>query len=228
MVPINLVKRMTDHKIYKLPKHKIPFSERFPIIAIEGIDGAGKTTTASALAKMIKGHYIITPPDDYKRLRPFFELPERSGKARLLFYAGSLWDVWEDIRERCKVRPVVLDRYTLSTIFYHETLLEEDLSYIYDNIFPPIADINITLDVSEKTALSRLENRVVKSFDADIETNRALQRILAKKFKKYAQYIINTDLLNEQQVVQECTGIIIDYTNNNKSNNAQIPRTVLK
>ena len=84
------------------------------------------------------------------------------------------------------------------------------------------------MDVSEKTALSRLENRVVKSFDADIETNRALQRILAKKFKKYAQYIINTDLLNEQQVVQECTGIIIDYTNNNKSNNAQIPRTVLK
>ena len=137
MVPINLVKRMTDHKIYKLPKHKIPFSERFPIIAIEGIDGAGKTTTASALAKMIKGHYIITPPDDYKRLRPFFELPERSGKARLLFYAGSLWDVWEDIRERCKVQPVVLDRYTVSTIFYHETLLEEDLSYIYDNIFRP-------------------------------------------------------------------------------------------
>lgn len=225
---IKLAKKIIDHEISKVTKHEIPFRDRFPIIAIEGIDGAGKTTVAEALATSIKGNFINTPPVDYKPLKLFFELPERSVKARLLFYVGSLWEIWEDIIERCKVRPVVLDRYTLSTLLYHETLLNEDIFNIYNNAFPPNADITISLDVSEKTALIRLQKKSTKSFDTDLENDSMLQRDLAKKFKKYSQYVINTNLLTIDQVVKECIRIIKDYINNNKSDSEQIPSTDLQ
>ena len=198
------------------------------ILWFTGLSGSGKTTVAEALATSIKGDYINTPSVDYKPLKLFFELPERSAKARLLFYVGSLWEIWEDIIERCKVRPVVLDRYTLSTLLYHETLLNEDIFNIYNNAFPPNADITISLDVSEKTVLNRLQEKATKSFDNDLENDRVLQRNLAKKFKKYSQYVINTDLLTIDQVVKECIRIIKDYINNNKFDSEQIHSTDLQ
>jgi pyruvate kinase len=217
---INLAKKVIDYEISKCPRHEIAFNSRFPIIAIEGIDGAGKTAVATALAKSISGDYIATPPIEYNPLKSFFELPERSSKARLLFYAGSLWDIWEDITERCKIRSVVLDRYTLSTLLYHEVLLKEDLSNMYNIILPPCADITITLDVSEKTALIRLQEKATESFDTDLENDRSLQMHLGKKFKKYSQYVINTDLLTIDQVVNECIVVINNYINKNKSNSS--------
>jgi thymidylate kinase len=225
---IKLAKKIIDHELSNLPKHNIPYGNRFPIVAIEGIDGVGKTSVAKVLAKSIKGDYINTPPVDYKPLKLFFELPERSAKARLLFYAGSLWEIWENIIERCKVRPVVLDRYTLSTLLYHETLLNEDIFNIYNNAFPPNADITISLDVSEKTVMNRLQEKATKSFDTDLENDRVLQRNLAKKYKKYSQYVINTDLLTIDQVVKKCIRIIKNYINNNKSDSEQIPSTDLQ
>jgi pyruvate kinase len=225
---IKLAKKIIDLEMEKWPQHSITKENRFPIIAIEGVDGSGKTCTSRALTRAMKGHYISTPPKDYRPLRPFFEKDERSVRARMLFYVGSLWETWEEVVQECRKQPVILDRYTLSTMIYHETLLKEDLSSIYNYVFPPSADINISLDISEKTALIRLKEKATKSFDADLENDRVLQKNLAEKFKKYSQYVINTDLLTKDQVVQECIKIINDNFNHDKNRAKQIPSVVVK
>jgi len=167
------------------------------IIAIEGIDGVGKTTTAKLLAKELGGEYVHTPLSDFKVCRELFE--NKNPVSRLFFYISALWDAWYEIDKISKEKIVIIDRYLLSTKVYHLVLLKRYapnftnmLKEQFDSITPPRADLNICLKVSENTILQRLRNKDVK-FDTKLEKDRTFQNEVAEMFYTLSDVTIDVD-----------------------------------
>jgi pyruvate kinase len=185
------------------------------IIAIEGIDGSGKTTIARRLAMVLDATYISTPPVPFKDHQNFFEENDRDILARFFYYLGSLWESWMYIEVESRKKIVLLDRYLLSTKIYHQVLLSErDLTKVYiiddaiNTIAPPAADINILLEVSEEFVIERLKNKKQKQFDENLEKDRNFQAKLAEKFRSESDFIINTNNKSVEEIVAECVIII--------------------
>ena len=182
-----------------------------PVIAIEGIDGAGKSSVAKGLAEKLDGTYLATPPQAYHAFRTFFEEEERPVESRLLFYLGSLWESWRMLDRRREDAAVILDRYTLSTRLYHEAMLERDLFRLFRQWAPPPADLTISLDVSVEQAQSRLAERSGgTTFDCQIEQNEELQRHLAERFRKDADVTVDTTNRTVGEVLDDCVKLIRD------------------
>lgn len=186
----------------------------YPIIALEGIDGAGKTTISQKLAEEIDGIYIQTPPSDYKAIRDFFEIPLRPIISRFFFYIGSLWESWEEIQLAAKTKPVIIDRYILSTKIYHKALASEKREHIdailsvFEDITPPEPNLNIYLNCSSKVSMLRLKRRKQVSFDTNIEHNRSLQLKIAEMFLEEDVCIVDTNNCSIEEVVEKCKIII--------------------
>ena len=211
---LKMIKKIVDFSS-KIRENKYSLDDRKLIIAIEGIDGSGKTTIAKELASALSGTYIATPPSPFKIHQDFFEEKERAVLSRFFYYIGSLWESWKEIEAESRTKIVVLDRYLLSTNIYHQTLVNSnDIEYKYiiqdtmNSGAPPNADINIVLDVSEKIAIERLKNKKQKVFDEQLEQNRDLQKKLAEKFRNYSDVVINTDKKSINEIVNECIQII--------------------
>lgn len=211
---LKMMKKIVDFS-YKTKRNTQSHDGRDLIIAIEGIDGSGKTTIARRLAVAIDATYVSTPPAPFKEHQNFFEENEREILARFFYYLGSLWESWRDIEVELRKKMVVLDRYLLSTKIYHEVLLSErDLTKLYivddaiSSLAPPAADINIMLEVSEEIVIERLKNKKQKQFDENLEKDRNFQTKLAEKFRSESDFIINTDNKSVEEIVSECIEII--------------------
>ncbi|RLG75370.1 MAG: dTMP kinase [Thermoprotei archaeon] len=136
------------------------------LIAIEGIDGAGKTTIAKMLVeglrKMgIKAVYTYEPYDT-----PVAKLLEQllgkiSPTAEALMLAADrvihVDTVILPSLKRCDV--VITDRYFYSSMAY-QGARGVDIEWIREiNRFAPIPDIGIYLDIDVETALERLRRK---------------------------------------------------------------------
>jgi pyruvate kinase len=211
---LKMMKRIVDFS-NKIKRNTPSLDGRNLIIAIEGIDGSGKTTIAKRLSMVIDATYVSTPPAPFKDHQNFFEENEREILARFFYYLGSLWESWRYIEVESGKKIVLLDRYLLSTKIYHEVLLSErDLTKVYivdkaiNTLAPPAADINILLEVSEEFAIERLKNKKQKQFDENLEKNRNFQDRLAEKFRLESDFIINTNNKSVEEIVAECVNII--------------------
>ena len=190
---------------------------KFPLIAIEGIDGAGKTTVAKLLAEEINGVYYKTPSQKFSQCRMLFEGNSRRSLSRFLFYASILWAAWDEIKNALQTKPVVVDRYILSTKIYHEALLKDQpelknkIEESFYNICPPLPDYNFVLKVEPEIAESRLKrSNKGKLFDSEIEQDRKLQDKIAERFYQHGDnvYLIDAQNNSEEQIVNECKKII--------------------
>ncbi|MCP8319153.1 MAG: dTMP kinase [Candidatus Methylarchaceae archaeon HK01B] len=143
------------------------------LIAIEGIDGAGKTTYAELLRNVLhKDGYSVTllhEPTEGKWGKKIAELamkglddinPETEFE---LFCKDRREDVENNIKPALKRRDIVImDRYYLSNIAY-QGARGLDADFIEkENIFAPKPDLVIILDLPPKTALSRIKDRASK------------------------------------------------------------------
>ena len=91
-------------------------------IAIEGIDGSGKTTLASEVSKRLKYHTLQSIP---KHMRPFKKVVDRFATPYLhyLFYASAMRSTSHTARRYLKEnRGIVADRYWYSTVATHKAL----------------------------------------------------------------------------------------------------------
>lgn len=140
------------------------------LIAFEGVDGAGKTTQAHAVSKLLGGdnEVITTPEPTHGPIGTV--LREILGGAgsfdpttiQLLFTADRSHHVNTVINPSLKSGKVVItDRYILSTMAYGTASgLDADWLHTLNEKFP-WPDINLIFDIDPKTAMDRLESRFV-------------------------------------------------------------------
>lgn len=82
-------------------------NKKYPLIVIEGLDGCGKTTMTTFLAKEFNATIYCTPPDCLTQLRPFFE---DDRLLRTAFYALGNYIANMQLKLLLQEKPVILDR----------------------------------------------------------------------------------------------------------------------
>lgn len=86
------------------------------LIAFEGLDGAGKTTLASAVARTLHASYLSTPLAELRAVRDAVDATLESPDALTLWYGAQVAAVSENARRQLAAgRDVVVDRYTASS-----------------------------------------------------------------------------------------------------------------
>lgn len=196
------------------------------IIAIEGIDGSGKTTVAKELADKINGVYFRTPNKEFDECRKFFERDSRSPLSRFFFYLAANWEAWEQINRLAERYPVILDRYLLSTKIYHQVLLEKSpkmeliiKKYFYQ-ISPPEPDVNIILRISVAKANERLLRAGKGNVcDKRLEEDKVFQDKVSSLYSqtKGNVHFVDVEGKTLAQVVMECEKIFNNMFEKNRS-----------
>lgn len=140
-------------------------------VAIEGLDGVGKTTLVNALAEHYEGEAANTPGHSLRRLmHPILDALGDNQTARCLFYAASVLSEGKRARKAAdKGNVVFMDRYWLSTIAYARARgVSVDLSSLEAVV--PVPDVTVLLTLEETERRWRLDGRSYSATNADIET----------------------------------------------------------
>ncbi|WP_338601465.1 dTMP kinase [Sulfolobus tengchongensis] len=184
------------------------------LIAIEGIDGSGKTTLANMLKEYLESkrklRVILTR-------EPFSEeiigLIEKLGWSdpvllTLLFAADRAIHIhWLSSLQNIDL--ILLDRYYFSSIAYQGALgLDEEWIEIVNSRFPK-PDIVILLDLPVEVAISRIKNDKF-SFKEKIRSLEKVRERYLKLANKYNFYIINANK-DKNEVLNDAVKIIEKY-----------------
>ncbi len=130
-----------------------------PFIALEGLDGCGKSTVGRLLAERLGCRLVHTPPAFLHGVRSRVEA-HMTGHARRLFYASTVvWASEEARAETAAGNGLVVVRYWLSTLAYGEVegdtppgmgLLEASLM---------VPDLTVFIDAPASVRATRLASR---------------------------------------------------------------------
>jgi len=160
------------------------------LIALEGVDGAGKTTMAAALAAVLArfGRRVVLTREPTsgvagRRLREYL-----AGSRRHLPPTEELALFQEDRREHVEktIRPalnrgwlVITDRYYYSSAAYQGALGLDPQQILAENeLFAPRPDLVVLLQVPLEVALTRLAESRRKTFQLS-EDRDYLERVAA-------------------------------------------------
>jgi len=185
-----------------------------PFIVIEGVDGVGKTTVSRELARRMKAVRLQTPPRTFGNTGTYIDRNPKS-IAHFLFYLAAAHYVSERVRVLRQMRPVVCDRYVLSTSAYHVA---------YNGSVPlTITDLDIErptltflLTVEESQRRKRMHKRRYRSqSERDLDDPVFLSKVIAG-FRRYDLIEIDTTKLAISQVVDRMMGFIYDGTDHSK------------
>lgn len=141
------------------------------LIAIEGIDGAGKTTQSKILQQKLnaKGYPTVGlhEPTEGKWGQRIKELAQ-NGRHKTkpetelnLFFLDRIEDVAKNIAPSLqKKRIVIMDRYYFSSVAYQGVRgIEPDYIENKNEIVAPVPDITIILDLDAEVALKRIRHK---------------------------------------------------------------------
>lgn len=178
-------------------------TQRFKFIAIEGIDGVGKTTCAKLLANKMNAYYYKTPSEIFEKIRAEIEAIKDT-RLRFIFYFTAVVYASREINNLLQFQSVICDRYIYSTVAYHKAL-GVDMSYINFSQLPIILpDFCFYLYAEENICEMRMLNRGIhSSSDAMIEKNKTLQRRIHNEFLKLLVIQIDTSRLNPNGVCEK-------------------------
>jgi thymidylate kinase len=152
-------------------------------IALEGVDGSGKTTTATLLAERLNAVYVKTPSKNYQHIWEHFDQQSKSNLARFFFYVTSLSEAATGIQRHLdEGDSVVVDRWTTSTLLYHEQLLGEDLSSVLSGVHLPRPDFCFILQPTLSTIFDRLNKRK-RRHDSLLEHDKRFMSMMYEKYK---------------------------------------------
>lgn len=136
-----------------------------PLIAIEGIDGAGKTTVIAQLAQLIKDRTGVVPMvmNDFssvvsRQIKPLM-LSETNREAQYALMLAARILTARSMSQAAleEGRMVIFDRYFESTIAYQGTLGVDKVRLLDDHIECglPFADLVLLLDLPVSVARAR-------------------------------------------------------------------------
>lgn len=125
-------------------------------IALESLDGAGKSTLIQLLSEQLDARVFKTPPDEFKEIRSLFDNVDLGHKP---FYAATVAFVAEQIADAlAKEITVICDRYWLSTKVYGSMRKSDiNMDEFEAGLLRP--DITIYLHIDEETRRERMERR---------------------------------------------------------------------
>lgn len=178
----------------------LPNEAAYRFIAIEGLDGSGKTTVARQLAKAIGAKPFRTPPPGFTSARRFIDTTAQLN-SRFLFYLCSVTHASESVRKFLQSGHVVCDRYVASTIAYHRSL---GLSLAWDfdelNLVQPHFTFFLQI-TNEAERRRRISSRGrITAADSLLEDTK-LRKRLVKEFHKFSMIEVDTTYLTVDEVV---------------------------
>ncbi|MEM3368785.1 MAG: dTMP kinase [Thermoproteota archaeon] len=193
--------------------------KRGKIIAIEGIDGSGKTTVSTEIysflsSKDVPIYYSFEPT--YTKIGSIIhrflrgEIPLDSHSQALLFAADRLEHLSREIIPYIKQgKNVILDRYVHSSYAYQGALLN-DLKWIMTiNKFALAPDLAIYIDVPPSVAIRRIRKKGRSNISV-YESVRFLGRVrnIYKSFVKKGELIEIDGTKEKDQVVKSALAIV--------------------
>ncbi len=145
-------------------------------IAVEGLDGTGKSTLAVRLAAHLGAELLRTPDAAFSEVRPVLDRTLAfSPRAHTLMYASMVQFASDQARwHAANGRHVVVDRYWSSTLAYDAVFRHSDLPFdaLGDGLFRP--DVTLFLEAPLSVRAGRIAGRGL----ASAEDERGLDREL--------------------------------------------------
>ncbi len=206
--------------------HEMPRSKKGILIAIEGIDGSGKTTQSKLLFKALKerGYNVVLShePTEGRFGREIREKLRRNHIAPEKAYELFVMDRKEHIEN--KIKPaldngaiVIIDRYFISTIAYQGAAGVSISKILEDHKqFAPIPDLVIILDIPVEEADKRLSNKSKDLFENNMNYLRKVREIYLnmKNFLNTNIIIINA-LRPVEEIHKEILNHVLKIIRNN-------------
>ncbi len=197
---------------------KYEFLRKGKIIAVEGIDGAGKTTLSKALYEDLKKEKINcilseepTISSFGQKLKELLKKETNPIELKKLFLKDRKWHVEKLIIPAIENgKWVILDRYYLSTVAYQGAQGLDEKSLLKENeTIAPIPDLVIYLDLQVKEALKRINNRSRKTEIFEKEEFLTKVDTIYKRYLRWFNYLI----LNAENPLEENLKLIKQYLN---------------
>jgi dTMP kinase len=177
------------------------------LIAIEGVDGAGTTTQTARLAARFGLHATREPSDGAigKFLREI--LRGEHGRVdetavALLFAADRIEHVRHEIR--AQDRPVITDRYVLSSIVYQGLQLDPAFVRLINQHAEP-ADLTILIDVPADVAAER---RAARGGPAERYEVDDTQRLLVDAYRREIHNVPNGVIVDGRGTPDEVFALV--------------------
>lgn len=184
-------------------------------IAIEGMDGVGKTTIAKNIAKDFNYKYI---KDSLKELLEIEEehLKKVSDKifnyedARIKAWYLALGDIYA--LKKYENENIIMDRHILLNYFWNGNKESEDIFKTQIKLFGR-PDLTILLYASPEVRMKRIANR--NPNDPDLKNQNMMKNGYDKllQFVKKYDYnyvVVDTDNLSIEEVIDNCNNIIMN------------------
>lgn len=183
------------------------------IIAIEGMDGVGKTTVAKSIEKELNFKYIKEP------LKELFEIDDKhiekiskkifeSQDDKLTAWYLALGDIYA--LEQYKNYNIVMDRHILLNYYWNGNEQSEEIFNTQIKMFGK-PDLTIILYASPEVRMKRISNR--NPNDSDLKNENIMKNGYDKlldfvKKYNYNHALVDTDNLTIDEVITECLKII--------------------
>lgn len=150
-------------------------------VALEGVDGCGKTTLCTILAESLGATAYATPPEKYLRLREEVD-KNASAAEHYRFYREGIYYASDEIGAILqRGGKVVSDRYWLTTHTYHQVMGVSVPRDDFASIIQPTLTVILTLN--HKVQIERIQSRGMSVGDRRVLDK---QREIARTFYQNA------------------------------------------
>ena len=183
-------------------------------IVIDGADGTGKTTLCPILAKTIGAVALRTPPEHFEKSREKIDR-NASPLEKYNYYKAGVIETSKDIRKLAiEGKHVVIDRYWLTTIVYHEIIGVPTHRADFGDIIEP--DLTIILTLNIDIQIQRMHTRGLSIRDEQmIEKQEIITAGYYRNIRKYNLpfVVLNTGLMTPEKCTSVCANIIKSMVN---------------
>jgi thymidylate kinase len=155
------------------------------VIAIEGFDGAGKSTLSKYISNSLGYEYHKSPSGIFAEVRTEFDKKDVSFAERLPFYLGDCIRVSMLLNEFPN-KKFVLDRYYYSTLAYHEGKqkgVTSPLLSIFYGLKQP--DLVFLIKTDFDVLTERINQRSLKSLNDELFLKKELYEEIYNLYEKY-------------------------------------------